>query len=72
VRVEIARLSNTEDEPPFSLLTNPIRIDVLPARNDGWRGPDEGEIPGPEGFTRRELLTEHQREMRELMARDGQ
>lgn len=72
VRVEIARLSNTEDEPPFSLLTNPIRIDVLPSRDDGWRGPDEGELPGPEGFTRREMLAAHQCEMRQLMSRDGQ
>ena len=71
VRVEIARLAQTEDEPPFSLLTNPIRIDVLPARDDGWRGPDEGELPGPEGFSRRELLAEHQREMRQLMRRDA-
>jgi len=65
LRLEIARLTNTEDEPPFSLLTNPIRIDVLPARTDGWRGPEEGEIAGPEGFSRREMLAEHQRESRQ-------
>lgn len=72
VRIEIARLTNTEEEPPFSLLTNPVRIDVLPGRTDGWRGPDEGEIAGPEGFSRRELLNEHHREMRQLTSRDGQ
>ncbi len=55
VRVEIERLSVPEDRPPFSLLTNPIRIDVLPRRTDGWRGPDEGPIAGPAGFSRDEV-----------------
>lgn len=50
LRVEIQRPSVPDDRPPFSLLSNPIRIDVLPRRTDGWRGPDEGPIPGPPGF----------------------
>lgn len=55
LRVEIERLAVPDDRPPFSLLTNPIRIDVLPRRTDGWRGPDEGPIPGPAGFSRDEV-----------------
>ncbi|MFN7700182.1 MAG: CehA/McbA family metallohydrolase [Deltaproteobacteria bacterium] len=55
VRVEIQRSSVPEDRPAFSLLTNPVRIDVLPRRGDGWRGPDEGPVPGPSGFHRDEV-----------------
>lgn len=61
VRVEIQRPSVPDDRPPFSLLTNPVRIDVLPRRTDGWRGPDEGPIPGPPGF-RQEDVSRPERE----------
>jgi hypothetical protein len=55
VRVEILRPSVPDDRPPFSLLSNPVRIDVLPRRTDGWRGPDEGPIAAPAGFGRRDV-----------------
>jgi len=55
VRVEIERLEVPDDRPSFSLVSNPVRIDVLPRRTDGWRGPDEGSIPGPTGFSRAEV-----------------
>ncbi|GAB4204506.1 MAG: hypothetical protein OHK0013_19450 [Sandaracinaceae bacterium] len=55
VRVEIVRTGSPEDRPPFSLLSNPVRIDVLPRRSDGWRGPDEGPVAAPTGFRRDEV-----------------
>ena len=58
VRVEIQRASVPDDRPPFSLLTNPIRLDVLPRRTDGWRGPDEGPIPSPPGFRQEDVSPE--------------
>lgn len=52
VRAEIARLTPIEDRPPeFSLLSNPIRIDVLPLRTS-WRGEERGTIPAPPGYRR--------------------
>ncbi len=76
VRVEIERLSVPDDRPSFSLLSNPVRIDVLPRRTDGWRGPDEGPIPGPTGFSRNEVdprtraLSQRRVRMRDHAPRD--
>lgn len=55
VRAEVQRSVVPDDRPPFSLLANPIRLDVLPRRTDGWRGPDEGPVPGPSGFSIEEV-----------------
>jgi hypothetical protein len=57
VRVEIERPEPELGVPPFSLLSNPVRIDVLPLRDDGWRGPDEGRVPAPFGFRMRDEAT---------------
>jgi hypothetical protein len=57
LRVEIERAEPTPGVPPFSLLSNPVRIDVLPVREDGWRGPDEGRVPAPFGFRVRDEAT---------------
>lgn len=50
LRVEVERPTPERRRAPFSLLANPIRIDVLPLRDDGWRGPDEGPVAPPFGF----------------------
>jgi hypothetical protein len=57
VRVEIERPEPALGVPPFSLLSNPVRIDVLPLRDDGWRGPDGGRVPAPFGFRVRDEAT---------------
>lgn len=58
VRVEVERASPDPRRAPFSLLSNPVRIDVLPLRTDGWRGPDEGRVPPPYGFRIGDRATE--------------
>jgi hypothetical protein len=51
VRVEIQRLAPQDGRPPFSLVSNPVRLDVAP-RQTHWRGPDVGHLPPPPGYTR--------------------
>jgi hypothetical protein len=51
VRIEIQRATPIEGRTPFSLVTNPVRLDVAP-RQTSWRGPDEGPVPPPPGFVR--------------------
>lgn len=51
VRIEIERRDARAGHEPFSLVSNPVRIDV-PPRRDGWRGPDPHgvSVAAPEGF----------------------
>lgn len=51
VRVEIQRSAPEEERPSFSLVTNPVMLDVAP-RQVSWRGPDVGPLPPPEGYMR--------------------
>lgn len=58
-RVEIHRPvvdtvgGHADPHVPFSLITNPVRVDVGEARTDGWRGPPvAGPLPPPRGFHR--------------------
>lgn len=48
VRAQIDLLEPHFGHEPFSLVTNPVRIDVGPPAE--WRGPDEGRVPPPPGF----------------------
>lgn len=64
VRVEVVRPAPDPLRAPFSLLSNPVRLDVLPRRTDGWRGPDEGRVPGPVGFRRIDVERRRAREER--------
>lgn len=54
VRVEIARARPVAFRTPFSLLTNPVLLDVPPWA-EGWRGPEQERVPAPRGFSRREV-----------------
>lgn len=62
VRLEVVRPAPDPLLAPFSLFSNPVRLDVLPLRTDGWRGPEEGRVPGPSGFRRVDLERRRARE----------
>lgn len=51
VRVEVQRLAPEPSGPPFSLVTNPVLLDVAP-RQTSWRGPDADRLPPPPGYVR--------------------
>ncbi|MCC6877099.1 MAG: PHP domain-containing protein [Sandaracinaceae bacterium] len=51
VRVEIERATPVENATSFSLVSNPVLLDVGPARAS-WRGQDEGRLAAPPGYRR--------------------
>lgn len=64
LRLEVLRAEPDPVRVPMSLLSNPIRVDVLPERTDGWRGPDEGRIAAPYGYRRDQVEARRRRERR--------
>lgn len=64
LRVEVLRADPDPVRAPMSLLSNPILIDVLPQRAEGWRGPDEGRVAAPYGYRRDQLEARRRRERR--------
>ena len=53
LRVEIQRTTPVPSRPAFSLVSNPVRLEVVPFR-DEWRGPPERRVRAPLGFTLRD------------------
>jgi hypothetical protein len=67
VRAEIARATPVPHRTPFSLLTNPVLLDAPPWATSR-RGPDEGPVRGPLGFSRRDIERAREREARRQAA----